>query len=231
MLLLLAVLAGVLTTLAGLGGGLFLVLALSAWWGDPVSALAATTPALLIGNLHRVWLYRDRVAWPIVGPFASAALPGALLGACLSAALPAAWVQGAISAAVLVVLARTWGGWRWTPPARALVPAGAAIGFAASSGGAGLLAGPYLLAYGLAGEAYIASVAVGAIAMHLGRLLGYGLGGGWTSALWLSSAWLAVGIPAGNLLGARIRAHLPPSPSLEPALAVLLLLLTLAGFR
>ena len=50
---LLGVLAGALTTVAGLGGGMLLIYALAAL-GDPHVALAATAPALLVGNLHRL---------------------------------------------------------------------------------------------------------------------------------------------------------------------------------
>ena len=49
---LLGILAGILTTLAGLGGGMLLVLALSLT-SSPVTELAATAPALSLGNLHR----------------------------------------------------------------------------------------------------------------------------------------------------------------------------------
>src|SRR5262245_36184409 len=53
---LLGLAAGSLTTVAGQGGGLLLLLACSTLAG-PHEALAITAPALLLGNLHRaVWL-------------------------------------------------------------------------------------------------------------------------------------------------------------------------------
>ena len=51
----LGTIAGILTTLAGQGGGLFLLLAIAALVG-PHEALAITAPALLLGNLHRAVL-------------------------------------------------------------------------------------------------------------------------------------------------------------------------------
>lgn len=53
----LGLIAGALTTLAGLGGGLMLVGTLSLLY-DPRLALAITAPALLVGNLHRATMYR-----------------------------------------------------------------------------------------------------------------------------------------------------------------------------
>jgi hypothetical protein len=57
----LGLLAGVLTTVAGMGGGMMLVVVLSLVW-DPRVALASTAPALLVGNAHRAYLYRAQVA-------------------------------------------------------------------------------------------------------------------------------------------------------------------------
>ena len=79
--------AGALTTVAGMGGGMCLTLALSFLF-DPRSALAITSPALLIGNIHRVWLFRKDVRWDVTWRFALGALPGALIGAIAAASLP-----------------------------------------------------------------------------------------------------------------------------------------------
>src|SRR5260221_2438717 len=58
--MLLALVGGAVTTLAGAGGGVLLILSLSLLLGPHV-ALAATAPTLLVGNLHRLVLYRDRI--------------------------------------------------------------------------------------------------------------------------------------------------------------------------
>ena len=49
--LVLGVLAGLITTVAGMGGGLVLMLGLATIF-DPMVALAATGPGLLVGNMH-----------------------------------------------------------------------------------------------------------------------------------------------------------------------------------
>src|SRR5438045_2862535 len=59
-LLALGIASGILTTLAGQGGGMALLLACSALFG-PRFAIALTTPALLLGNLHRAALFRAAV--------------------------------------------------------------------------------------------------------------------------------------------------------------------------
>ena len=75
----LGVLAGILTTVAGLGGGMVLMLALSLLT-SPTVALAATAPALLAGNLHRSVMFRGQVDRRVATSFAAGAFPGALPG-------------------------------------------------------------------------------------------------------------------------------------------------------
>ena len=76
MLVMLGLMAGLVTTLAGMGGGMLLTLALAAWWGDPLRAIVVATPALLVGNAHRLLLFRQHVQWRLALPFVGAAHPG-----------------------------------------------------------------------------------------------------------------------------------------------------------
>jgi uncharacterized membrane protein YfcA len=103
-----------------------------------------------------------------------------------------------------------------------VVPAGFGIGMlAATSGGAGLLAAPLLMAAGLTAEPYIATVACGAVAMHVGRVLGYGATGlldGRTLAL---SAAITAALLVGNALGVRVRRWIPQGSSARIELAAL----------
>ena len=61
----LGLLAGVLTTVSGMGGGLLVVFVLS-WALGPKAALVVSTAALLVGNVHRAWLYRASVDGAVV---------------------------------------------------------------------------------------------------------------------------------------------------------------------
>ena len=68
----LGLLAGILTTIAGQGGGLMLLLACSSMLG-PHAALAVTAPALLFGNLHRSILLRGHIDRSVAGARSSPA--------------------------------------------------------------------------------------------------------------------------------------------------------------
>ncbi|MEZ4369377.1 MAG: TSUP family transporter [Polyangiaceae bacterium] len=197
--------AGVLTTLSGMGGGMLLLLVLSLVW-SPAEALACTAPALLLGNLHRLYLFRRSVAWGVIAPFALAAIPGSLVGGLLVSVAPPTLTRWLLVLMTLLAIARAFGWVTLKPRAWAMVPAGGFIGaLNGAAGGAGLLVAPLLLALGLSGEVYVSSVSACAVAMHFGRIVGYGAGGLFTPHLaWLSFV-AAVAILSGNFIGRRLR--------------------------
>lgn len=232
LLFFLGVAAGALTTLAGLGGGLVLLLGLSLLW-DPISALAVTTPALLVGNLHRGWLLRDRIDWAVARAFALGALPGAALGALAAVSVPVAVVNALMLLVTLLSLARALGLLPLRAPTGAMAPAGFVIGgLTGSAGGAGVLTGPLFLSAGLAGDAYAGTIAASGVAMHLGRIAGYGASGLLTRELWQWAALLALAVVGGNAVGRRGRrlAQRLPAGLVEHAVLVACVALALAGF-
>ncbi|MFT4625178.1 MAG: putative membrane protein YfcA [Myxococcota bacterium] len=207
----LGLLAGIVTTLAGMGGGMVLVLGLALFM-DPTVALAASGPALLLGNGHRLWMYFAELNRPIAWPYALGGIPGALIGGLLLGVVPTVWVQVAMLMVALAATAKVLAGWAWRPPAGALVPGGFAVGFTASTaGGGGLIAGPMLLASGLTGRSYVATAAAGAIAVHLGRMVGYGASGVLSTSALQLGVGLAALVMVGNGLGERIRQQLDAS--------------------
>lgn len=227
----LGTLAGALTTVAGLGGGLLLLVSLSLWM-NPLAALAVTTPALLIGNLHRSWVFRARVQWPIVRAFALGAVPGAALGSLAAAAVPLVVVNGLMLIVTLLSLARALGKLQLAPPRGAFTPAGFLIGgLTGSAGGAGVLVAPLFLSAGLVGETYSGTIAAAAVAMHLGRIAGYGAGGLLTRELWLWAALLAAAVVLGNAVGRRARRWTERLPEglIEHVTLVICTLLAVAG--
>ena len=231
LLLPLGALAGVLTTVTGMGGGVLLLLALSLASG-PAEALALTSPALLVGNLHRLALYRGDVDRRVASSLALGALPGSLLGGLVAVALPALAVQALLVLATALALTRALGLYDVRPSTAALVPAGFGVGAAAATtGSAGLLIGSLILASGLTGARYIATVAAVAVAMHLGRIVAYGAGGLVTTTTLLASAALALAILAGNTVGERVRRGLDArlATRLELGVLVTCMLLALAG--
>lgn len=205
MLFALGVLAGTVTTVAGLGGGMLLLLALAAWWDDPVRALAVATPALLVGNAHRMVLFRSEMPRGVAVRFAGAALAGAVLGGALLVSVPSALVEGAMAAMTALAVVQHVSGRVPRLPAGSLVPGGALVGLASTAGGQGLLAGPILQAAGLTGGAYLAVLSASGVASHVGRLVALGAGRAMSGDVWRDAAVLAVAIPLGNALGRRLR--------------------------
>jgi len=201
----LGIVAGMLTTIAGMGGGMLLVAVLVALRGSHV-ALALTTPALFASNGHRAWLFREVLDWRVAGSFAVGAVPAAALVGYFVPALPG-WVLAIILVfACLITLARSAGLVTLSPKRAAIATAGAGIGaLAATAGGAGALTGPLFLSAGLRGAAYVGTVALAAVALHAGRLVGYGSGGMLHVELLPAMLVLLTGLIIGNLAGKRLR--------------------------
>jgi uncharacterized protein len=204
----LGLVAGVLTTIAGMGGGLLLVVVLSALKG-PHYALAVTTPALLLSNLHRAYLFRKVANREVAKAFALGAIPGAFVAGWFVPRLPEVLLKVILIGATLLTLARVFGWFRWQPGPRAITTGGAGIGvLTATAGGAGVLTGPLFMGAGLTGAAYVGTIALGAVALHLGRVLGYGAGGLFALELLAPMAILAFGLIAGNFAGKGMRSHI-----------------------
>ena len=206
---LLGIAAGILTTWAGLGGGLFLTLALSLLFG-PKIALATAAPALWLGNAHRAFLFRrfiDRGVYVWIG---AAALVGAFVGGMVAVALPARVLQVLVVVATVVALipgsrrATAFGG-------RVVsVPLGLLAGFAtATSGAGGVFIVPAVLGMGLDGARFMATMAVIAMTMHTGRIAAYAAGGWVTAEILGIAATLGVSIMAGNFVGRWLRHRTP----------------------
>lgn len=196
---------GALTTVAGMGGGLFLVLSLSLLT-NPTQALAITAPALLLSNAHRAVLFRRELEGRIALRFAAGAAPAALLAGSAISRLPQGVVQAAMLALTSLALLRARGIVSLSARPRAFVPLSALVGgLSAAAGAGGFLVAPLLFSLGLTGSRYIATGAACAVVLHVARVAGYGVGGLLTTSHWSASAWLFVGLAAGNVLGRRLR--------------------------
>jgi uncharacterized membrane protein YfcA len=203
----LGVAAGVLTTLAGQGGGLLLLLACSALVG-PHAALAVTTPALLFGNAHRAVLLRRAIDRRVAVRVVAGALPGALAGGLLAGAMPPVALKVLLALLTAIVIAKALGKLSFGLPVGALAPAGFVVGaMTGTAGGAGVLVAPVLLAAGLSGTAFVGTTATIAVAMHVGRVLAYGATGLFARELALPTLVVAVAITLGNAVAARARAR------------------------
>jgi uncharacterized membrane protein YfcA len=198
-LLILAVGCGALTTLVGQGGGLLLLL-------GPLAALQLSAPALLVGNAHRLWAMRRVLERDLALRLGVGALLGSMVGGIAAVRVP----KGALLTAMLLMaalgLGKRYGLQMPTPPRRVLPLWTFATGaICAVGGGAGLLVAPLLMALGLTGAPFVATAAAVAVSMHIGRLLGYGAGGGLESGLLAATLPLAVALMLGNRLGLGLR--------------------------
>lgn len=226
-----AVFAGMLTTVSGFGGGLLLLLAVTMLEGAR-AALAATAVALLCANAHRIWMYRAEVRAELTVPLLIGLVPGSLLGALLAAAIPETVVHATMIAVVGVSVARAWAGWAWRPRRRTLAASGLVIGvLAGSAGGAGFLVGPLVLAAGASGRRYLATTAIAAVSMHVARIIGYGAGGMMTGEVLRMAAVLAPALVVGNLAGNLVRDHIPSTwqRRVEVGMPAVCVALALAG--
>jgi uncharacterized membrane protein YfcA len=204
----LGVLAGMLTTVAGIGGGLVITLVLAVAW-EPHAALAVSAPALLLGNVHRLWLLRAEVDRKVALLLAAPALVGALAGGLVAVALPDAVLRWLLLAVTVLALLRELGV-AWLPRARPwLVGGGVLVGLTtATSGAGGLLLAPLMLAAGLRGLAFIGTGAVVGTTMHVAQSLAFGSTGMLGPAQLPVALALGGAILLGNVAGRRLRPRL-----------------------
>jgi hypothetical protein len=220
---LLGLCAGVLTTLAGQGGGLFLLLLCSVLLG-PRAALAITAPALLLGNLHRAVLFRRSIDRGVAARMILGAVPGAFAGGFLAGRLPEWMLHVLLVGITALSVARALRWLAFEVPRGALAPAGFVIGaMTGTSGGAGVLFAPVLLSSGLRGSAFVGTIASVAFATHLGRVVAYASSGLFTRDLVLPIVVVALAITVGNALGERARARLSDSTTMRLEYGVLVL--------
>jgi uncharacterized protein len=213
--------AGVLTTVAGMGGGLVLVLALSLIV-DPRLAVAATALPLLLGNLHRAYLFRKELAWRHWASFAAGAVPAALFAASFIQRAPTEVIRFLMLGVVAIAVAKAFGLWRGELPRRAMLPGGIAVGGLTATSGAAVMTAPLLMAAGLRGTAYVATASAAAASIHLARLAGYGAAGVLDRASLATSGILAASVVAGNALGRKARTRLGEARSHRLEIAVLI---------
>lgn len=209
LLALLGAAAGVATTLSGIGGAVLAQAAAAALLGAR-DGLAVSAVALLVGSVHRAWLFRRHVDGPATRRIGVGLVVGGLVGAPLAARAP----EPVLAVAVLAVAVAA-GASAVTRATVRLAPhtvgiAGLAIGvIGAAAGGAALLVAPALLALGLRGDRYVGTGAAVATVFNLARLAGYAVTSLYRPSLAMPIALLTVAGLAGNVIGLALRRRLP----------------------
>jgi uncharacterized membrane protein YfcA len=206
-LVLLGLGAGALTTMAGQGGGIFLLLVLGVFVG-PHEALALSSPALLLGNVHRAILYRRDAAWGIAARIVAGAAPLAVVGGLLAGRTPGWLIDVVLVSLTIFAFLRASKRINVQIPQRAFPAAGGVVGLlTGTSGGAGVLVSPLLLSTGLTGKRFVGTSAIVAVAIHVGRVSAYAKTGLLRPDHLVAVAVIAASIFAGNALANRMRTY------------------------
>jgi uncharacterized protein len=172
-LLVLGLVAGTLSGIVGFGSSIMLMPALMLAFG-PHEAVPIMAMAALLANVSRVLVWWREVDWRANAYYCATAVPCAALGARTLLALDARVVEGVLGGMFLVMVpARRWlvarglGIAAWH-----LAIVGAGIGFLSGVvASTGPINTPFFLAYGLVKGAYIATEAVGAVAIGVTKAL------------------------------------------------------------
>lgn len=165
-----AIAAGVISAIAGFGGGILYLPLVVAIVG-PREAVPLVTFGLMFSNLTRVSIHWKSIVWPLAVRYIIGAIPGAALGAIVFVKLPADWITKGIGvfliASVVFLLTQK----EDRPPLTRwaiFYPLGALVGFFSNMlGVVGPAAVPFFLATGIRKEAFVGTMAFGALMMHV----------------------------------------------------------------
>jgi uncharacterized membrane protein YfcA len=217
-----ALLTSILSAVAGLGGGVILLLVI-AQFVAPTTAIPIQGAIQLVSNGSRAALLRQSISWPVVGWSSLLLLPGSLLGVAIATSVPEDAVQILLAAFVLVLAWRPQ--WLKMSPA-SRVPAkrvddertertqerrpmllglGAATGILNTTVGAsGPVTSPFFKAVTATHVAFVATVAATLVAALSAKLVAFP-GGGWTLAdpFDVLAAGI-VGVVIGSWIGTRL---------------------------
>lgn len=172
LLLLVGIGAGTLGGIVGFGSSL-IMLPLLVWAFGPKEAVPIMIVAALLANASRVAVWWREVDWRATVVYTAPALPAAALGARTLVALDPRLVEIALGGFFLAMVPlRRWlqaQGWRISLGQLALVGAGIGYlsGIVASTGPINT---PFFLAYGLTKGAFIATEALGSLAVQLTKV-------------------------------------------------------------
>lgn len=192
-----AFVAGVISAIAGFGGGILYLPLVVALVG-PREAVPLVTFGLMFSNLTRVSIHWRAIVWPLASRYILGAIPGAAAGAIVFVKLPADWITKGIGlfliASVVFLLVQKENRpplTRWS----IFYPLGAMVGFFSNMlGVVGPMAVPFFLATGIRKEAFVGSMAIGALLMHVTGVTT------WTAFRIISSSTVLYGLLMGALM-------------------------------
>lgn len=206
-----ALLTSILSAVAGLGGGVILLLVI-AQFVAPTVAIPIQGAIQMVSNGSRAAMLRQQISWPVVGWGAVLVLPASFLGVRIATALPEDAVRLGLAAFVLVLA--------WRPdllkarnatqrePSEArtmLLGVGAASGFLNTTVGAsGPVVSPFLKAVTASHKAFVASAGAMQVWAHTSKLIAFSASG-WSIADHRNMIIVGVaGVVVGSWIGTRV---------------------------
>ncbi len=198
-----ALLTSILSAVAGLGGGVILLVVI-AQFVAPTIAIPIQGAIQLASNSSRAWFLRDDVEWRPVAWSSILLLPASLVGVAVATFLPDDVVRVALAAFVLVLAWRpsllNWRGGRQLPN-QAFLGVGAASGVLNTTVGASApVPSPFFKAVTATHVGFVATAAVAQVFAHAAKLIAFSAGG-WNAADHLGV--IAVGV-AGVVVGSSV---------------------------
>lgn len=213
-----ALLTSVLSAVAGLGGGVILLLVI-AQFVAPTTAIPIQGAIQLVSNGSRALLLRRLIAWPVVGWSSLLLLPGSMVGVAIATSVPEDVVRVVLAAFVLVLAWRPQ--WVKLSPASSvavhgepddaatrrpmLIALGAATGLLNTTVGAsGPVTSPFFKAVTATHVAFVATAAATQVAAHAAKLIAFTTGG-WNVADHIDVIAVGiVGVVTGSWIGTRL---------------------------
>jgi hypothetical protein len=171
--LLLGVVAGTLGGVIGFGSSIMLMPVLVIMFG-PREAVPIMAVAAILANASRAAVWWREVDWRAFAAYSATGVPAAALGASTLLTIPQRWVEIAMGLFFLAVIpARRWlakRNLRINPWQLAL--AGAVVGYITGIVvSTGPINAPFFLAFGLVKGAYLATEALGSLAVYISKTI------------------------------------------------------------
>ena len=176
LVLLLGLVAGTVGGVLGFGTSIMLMPALVIVFG-PREAVPIMAVASIMANASRVVVWWREVDWRAVAAYSATAVPAAALGAATLLTLPPGVVEAALGVFfVAMIPTRRWmARQQWKLGLSHLALVGAVIGYITGIVvSTGPINAPFFLAYGLVKGAYLATEAMGSLAVYLAKAATFG---------------------------------------------------------
>ncbi len=202
-----AVTTSILSALAGLGGGVILLVVLIQFFA-PTTAIPVHGGIQLVSNGSRAAFLREDINWRAVGWSSILLFPASMLGVAVATSMPERATRLIIGVFVLVIAWRP-GLLKWrgadTLPNRALIGVGAASGFLNTTiGVSGPFTSPFFKAVTASHTAFVATAGASQVVAHASKVAAFALGDFVITDYLAVIATGVLGVIAGSWIGTRL---------------------------